>query len=384
MNGETMDTRDHDSTDAQGTAPTRRLMRSRRDRVLGGVCGGLGEYFDVDPIIFRIGAVALLLVGGASVLLYLAAWVLVPEEATGDPVRPPEDRSRALTLLGVAVALLLLSPLLLPPILVAGAVVVPLAALFLAGIGIWWLVSGQGAGGTTREVLVRGGLGVGVLLGLGVLAVAGFWAAGLGGAVVSAVLVLGAGVALVVAAFAGRARWLILPALALALPVAFVSAAGINLRGGFGEREYRPSSATELHDQYRVGAGRLVVDLRNAALPPGDTPVSVDVGMGQAVVLVRQDVCVASRSRIGMGASRVFDRFDGGVDLDQQSSARAPEGVPRVVLDARIGLGALQVGYQELEGRRFGPRYHDSDAFGDAGNRACVGASPGGGGGRDA
>src|SRR5687768_4272851 len=219
-----MDTRGHDSDETREAAPPppetdpgapttdeqrpRRLMRSRRDRMLGGVCGGLGEYFAVDPIIFRIGAVALLLAGGASVFLYIAAWVLVPQEATGSPVAPPEDRSRALTLLGVAVALLLLSPLLLPPVLIAGAIVVPLAALFLAGIGTWWMVSGQGAGATTREVLTRGVLGIGVLAGVGAIAVAGAAAAGFGGGGVSAALVLSAGAVLVVAAFARRGRWL--------------------------------------------------------------------------------------------------------------------------------------------------------------------------------
>jgi phage shock protein PspC (stress-responsive transcriptional regulator) len=324
--------------------------------MLGGVCGGLGEYFGVDPIIFRIGAIALLLAGGVSLLLYPAAWILVPEEATGTPARPAEDRTRALTLLAVAVALLLLSPLLLPPLLIAGAVIVPLAALVLGGLGVWWLVSGQGAGGSASEVILHSALGIAVLAGLGLLAVAGGWVAATAGAAVSAGLVIGAGVALTAAAFAGRARWVVLPALALALPVAFVSAAGIDLRGGFGERGHRPLSTAELRDRYQLGAGKLVIDLRGAQLPPGDTPLSVRLGMGEAVVLVSEDVCVAGRSQIGLGASRVFDRVDAGADVDQRERPRPPAGTPRLVVDSRVGLGALQVDVQESHGR--GPGSH--------------------------
>src|SRR5579864_5140378 len=61
-------------------APPRHLHRSTTDRVVAGVCGGLGEYFDVDPVIFRIAFVVLAFVGGAGFLLYPAAWLLLPEE----------------------------------------------------------------------------------------------------------------------------------------------------------------------------------------------------------------------------------------------------------------------------------------------------------------
>ena len=60
--------------------PRRRLQRSRSDRVVAGVCGGLGDYFDIDPVIFRIAFVVLAFVGGAGFLLYPAAWLLLPEE----------------------------------------------------------------------------------------------------------------------------------------------------------------------------------------------------------------------------------------------------------------------------------------------------------------
>src|SRR4051794_41815925 len=79
----------------------RRLTRSSSDKVLAGVAGGLGRYFDIDPIIFRIGVVVLTLAGGAGVLAYLAAWVLVPDDPL--PGQAPTDRSPAGTIAGAAV-----------------------------------------------------------------------------------------------------------------------------------------------------------------------------------------------------------------------------------------------------------------------------------------
>ena len=70
------------------SAGPKRLTRTRDDRVVGGVCGGLGRYFNVDPLLFRIGAVALVFVGGAGLLLYLAALLLVPNEDEAAPIAP--------------------------------------------------------------------------------------------------------------------------------------------------------------------------------------------------------------------------------------------------------------------------------------------------------
>jgi phage shock protein C len=61
--------------------PRFRLHRSRTDRMLGGVCGGLAESLDVDPALLRIGLVALTVLGaGAGVVLYAAVWLLAPED----------------------------------------------------------------------------------------------------------------------------------------------------------------------------------------------------------------------------------------------------------------------------------------------------------------
>jgi phage shock protein C len=67
----------------------RRLYRSNTDRVIAGVCGGLGEYFAVDPKWFRIGLLLLVLGGGSGVLVYLLMWLIVPPQPEGDAAQAP-------------------------------------------------------------------------------------------------------------------------------------------------------------------------------------------------------------------------------------------------------------------------------------------------------
>jgi len=57
----------------------KRLYRSGKNRVFGGVCGGLGDYFDVDPIIVRLVWVIFTLISfGIGILAYLIAWIIIP------------------------------------------------------------------------------------------------------------------------------------------------------------------------------------------------------------------------------------------------------------------------------------------------------------------
>lgn len=64
--------------------PKRRLYRSRRDRMIAGVCGGLADYFNMDPTVMRLIFVLLLLLGGSAILVYLIMWLVVPLEPLAD------------------------------------------------------------------------------------------------------------------------------------------------------------------------------------------------------------------------------------------------------------------------------------------------------------
>lgn len=141
-------------------AEHRPLVRPKSDRWLGGVCVGLGRYFDLNAAIYRIAFVVLTLAGGTGVLLYIAAWLVIPEEGASDSIAAAELRRQrdhpkrllGLALLG-AIALAVLSSIHIWP---SPGNLWVLAALLIAGIA-WW----------------RGRIVVGIVLGLVVVLVAG-------------------------------------------------------------------------------------------------------------------------------------------------------------------------------------------------------------------
>ncbi|HPQ89954.1 PspC domain-containing protein [Candidatus Mcinerneyibacteriota bacterium] len=58
----------------------KKIFRSNKNKMIGGVCGGLGEYFSVDPNIIRILCVVSVFFGGAGILAYIIAWIIIPPE----------------------------------------------------------------------------------------------------------------------------------------------------------------------------------------------------------------------------------------------------------------------------------------------------------------
>lgn len=91
------------STPAPVVPPVRTLRRSRSDRVISGVCGGLGHYLGVDPVLIRIVAVALAFASGFGIVAYVIAWIAVPESADGpEAVRPPAASAALAVIAGVS------------------------------------------------------------------------------------------------------------------------------------------------------------------------------------------------------------------------------------------------------------------------------------------
>jgi len=262
---------------------SKRLTRSSSDRVIAGVAGGLGRYFGIDSVIVRLILIVLVFAGGAGIILYGAAWLLVPADGQ----------------------------------------------------------AGEGFDG--RGLARRTGIALGVLVLTFVAAALGFWGFASGGATATAIVVIAVGAVLVAGALTGGLRWLILPALALALSAATVAAAELDIRGGVGERIYRPASTSELRSDYKLGVGHLQLDLRNTDFTPGNHRVHLKLGVGQAEVLVPSNVCVSSTAHISGGATTVFDRETGGTDHDWQDIRKAPEGTPQLTVDADIGFGQLRI-----------------------------------------
>ncbi|HTE66101.1 MAG TPA: PspC domain-containing protein, partial [Candidatus Binatia bacterium] len=97
------------TNDPQTSGAVRRLRRRTSDRVIGGVAGGLGDYLNVDPLLIRIGFVGLMIFGGAGLVLYVIAWLLIPHEGTDEStverlIRRIGLRSRNLVLVLLAFA----------------------------------------------------------------------------------------------------------------------------------------------------------------------------------------------------------------------------------------------------------------------------------------
>ena len=75
-------------------AETRLLQRSRSDRMVAGVAGGLARYFDIHPAVFRVGFVVLTLLGGSGILIYVVAALVMPDEGKTDSVATAALRDR--------------------------------------------------------------------------------------------------------------------------------------------------------------------------------------------------------------------------------------------------------------------------------------------------
>ena len=345
----------------------KRFERSSTDRIIGGVCGGLGRYFNIDSTLVRIAFVALALAGGAGFFVYVAALLLVPLDGE---VAPSEQSTRDRAIAAGLIVALAVAGIALGSFGFVGFAFLPFWLVLVVGLMLWSFASGRRPGESPRQVMVRVLQGFGLMIACFALALGSFFASGLGGGVVAAGLVIAAGAALVAAAFVGGARWLVLPALAIAVPLAFVSAAGIDLNGGFGQRNERPSTVSELRDGYRIGMGEIVLDLRDLKLAPGDHPLSLNVGAGHALVLVPKNVCVASKASIGMGGVEVFDRNGGGIDWNWHDSRRPLGRAPRLVVEGKIGMGLLEVRHRETD--RHGPSWRNRNGNSGERNSACA------------
>lgn len=381
----------------------RRLERSRDDRAVAGVCAGVARYLGVDATVVRVVTVALLAFGGFGAFLYLAAWLLVPEQGAARPLLGPIDQHRsvqiaAIVVLAIACVALLGTwwdvgfwfgggPLFLVVCAAAvlwfvserrredepataymasaaapegGAVASAAGETSTGGGGFGGgSGSGGGSGGGEDDTLVqppagdpppptrrRGSWGLtaiavgGVMLALG--AAAALDAAGLfdlGWGGFVALAVVLTGVALVLSAFYGGARLLIPVGLLLALFLGGATAAGVSLSGGVGERDYRVTDGDELRGKYELGLGHLQIDVRDIALARGVTHVEAELGAGMIEI-------VAPDGRFDGDDLTVAERDDegrGDGGLDTSKTIVVGSGDRRLEIDAHVGAGVIAI-----------------------------------------
>jgi len=286
------------------------LRRDPHNRILGGVAAGIADYLGIDAVIVRIAFVALVLLGGTGILLYLAAWLLIPEGETHRNIAQDfmERRPRRRNIL----------------VLIIGVV---LAAIALSGIfsnGPWW---------------PHWNYGFGFFFSVVALALAVILLAGSGGN----------------RSAGSRLGWLAVILLVTIAAVAAVVAAtvfsiealsGVPLRGGIGDSQWTPTAVAQVHSKYRLAVGNLVVDLRNVSFPAGTRDVTASVGIGHLLVELPAGPTVSVTAKSGMGDVQVFgnSRF-GSISTSQTAAARGgdPGDRAHIVLDAETGVGQVQV-----------------------------------------
>jgi len=282
----------------------RELHRSSSDRMIGGVCGGLGQYFDVNPVFYRIGFVVLTLLGGAGILIYGASLLVIPNEGERDSIAADvlhNHRQRPAALLGLALVGL------------AGVALLSHLSFRIHTEGFWVLVLVGGAiilwsQRRTTHVVADDGT--------------------------------------VVAVRHRRRSWLAYFLAAVGVLVVAVVAAAItfaatyaHLGDGVGDRTYAPATVSALRHDYRLGTGHLRLDLSGLELSSRATRVEAHVGIGQLEVTVPHDARVRILGHVNWGDAKILGNDENGHDFDPVLGAAAPQ----LVIDAHVGVGEIEV-----------------------------------------
>jgi phage shock protein PspC (stress-responsive transcriptional regulator) len=296
-----------EQTHTLGNGTVKRLERSRSDRMLAGVCGGLARYFDVHPAFYRVGFVVLTLLGGAGIVIYAAAALVMPDEGKEDSVATAALRNRrdrpwpliGLALVAIAAAILLSRATLWPH---GDAWIL----LLLAGGAILWITRH----GTTAPTADASTL----------------------------------------AAEDSRRVRRVFKGLAIAfgtiVALLFVAAAifaavfHVHLGRGVGDRNYVVAGSQDLRGSYKLGIGNMTVDLSDVRFRAGETQVSTRVDVGNLRVIVPAGVALRVRGDAQLGQVEVLGERADGRNVDKsvdQAGARL------LVLNAHVGVGKVEV-----------------------------------------
>jgi phage shock protein PspC (stress-responsive transcriptional regulator) len=272
------------------TQSIKRLERSSSDRIIAGVAGGLGRYFDLNPAFFRLGFVVLTLLGGAGILVYLAALLVVPDEGKEQSIAAEAvagRRERPWPLVGLALAGVALAVLLTRASVWPGAGI-GWVLILLAGL---YILRSSRSGAPRLRLLVR-----------------------------------------------GLTAFMVTVVVAVAIAVGVAAAwFDVSLGDGIGAREVAPTSTADLQSKYELGIGNLRLDLANVKPVRAQTHVLATVGIGHLRIVVPRGVPVAATARAKAGEVYVLGRHDDGRD------AKASVGSGELVIEAKVGAGRIDI-----------------------------------------
>ncbi len=368
------------------------LRRSRSERVFAGVCGGVARGLGLDPLFVRVLVAVLALVGGAGVVLYAVGWLLLPEDdgtrslveraATGRR-DPGSRRPLVLTVVLVLVALIAASavfdrwdgPLLLVLVVVALALwidrrgdrapaLVPTSSgATLPAVQDAPAAAGSGAEPPTtvytqpvppaprpeprpRSVLFAATLSC-VVIALGILGAADAAGGGVAGDAYPALALAVVGAGLVVGAWVGRSRGLIVIGLVLALATA--AAVGVERVDTISKDRVdvtvRPTTLAALPASVKYGVGNATYDLRAIDFTNADVASALSIGAGEIIVIVPRDVDVTVAANVGVGQADLFGAGSGGPGVQRTVTDLGGDGRGGGALDLTLdaGVGHLEV-----------------------------------------
>jgi len=356
------------------------MERSSDDRIVAGVCAGAAKYLNIDPIIVRVVLAVLTVAGFAGVILYVAAWVLLPSDdaekslaAEWFKLDKNEEQVRVAGLVGAVI----------------------LAALSIVGDSSWawwggtpwWLLpfallfyafwvrprrrreareqrerpvpdpataadvdqtrAATIPGRTTRKSREpRSPALLGLTVSVAAIALAVTWIydetqEDVHWTTYVAVALGVVGIGLLVGTFFGHGGTLIgigvLLAITLAIGSAFPS-------GRIGTQSPTPAVAADVRAHYEHGIGQLELDLSQVSDPErllGRT-IDVDAGIGQTTIIVPDALNLDVRADVQAGQIRLFGRDDDGTDVTMTDTADQPT-MPSLTIDIDQKLGQIEV-----------------------------------------
>ena len=365
-------------------APARRpLRRSASDKVIAGVAGGLAENFGVSSLAVRtLFGLAFVVIAwqvwtllGIAIVAYVLLWIFVPREDIG--VSPAGRLTRRFPRIGPAIGVLLLLGgaaaiaaqldgwLVWPVLLIGGGV---LLYRYDAGRGVPRSAAPSAPGVTPpaalpptsvelppepraprppRERSPLGWLGLGIaLLVVGIAAIVqNLGALDIRLVRYPALVLLILGLTMLVGAFAGRARWLVLPAILVVPFLLAASVVTVPLEGGFGNLYEHPFSSAAVHGSYQRVAGDIYLDLTELTGTQAAPVISATTGFGSVNVTVPFDAHVIVTERAGAGvvhAGRAMSDTGFEASLSTTMEPKHGDGAT-ITLDLETGIGDVWV-----------------------------------------
>lgn len=284
------------------------LRRSTKRRMIGGVAGGIGERFDIDPNIVRVIFVVLTVLFGLGVAIYLAMWVLIPQSGKASDndaydANAPVTNTRLLSyvaLAGVVVAVIIvLSTFNNRPRVGNG-----FAWLWLAFLLVLAVLSLRSS---ARQHMLRR------FVALVFVALLTFF-----------ILVTGSA-------------------------LGFLASTGVPMTGGSGERAVQPTNADQVQSTYRTEFGTMTVDLRQVHFPPETRTITASVTAGVLTIDLPSNAIVYLKTKVGIGHVE-YEQYNAITGPTSQPFSAIPPSLktaasqkiaPHLVIDAQVGAGEI-------------------------------------------